>query len=402
MMTVLEAASTLNEDQARVSVQAPDWSKLAQEGAIVKMHVGRWRGKATLTMRDIGLVNDDAEANAAMAKLVQLGSRLLLPRRVVDELMRLETLSRNTLRRFSIQTLWGFFVPRKAYAAWAEENERVRQRYLSYARWVADEWDGLTREVYDGYVALGWQNYRRLRDAGVIGNDVERDEWVKNFAQRATSITPTAGGFLATVSYDWEVGYVPFTSGQGELPGEAIDAMDRDIRATLARKASEDIGRFVADIQAGIRERVLEVAEMGLARLKDKGALGRGASTALNNLIEQVERLKFWPDENLDAKLREIAELMEVRADKRENGTLAVVLRQLSEESRLILKDLDRPAERGLDDRAFSVGELDLAPRAKRDDSRRMAERAIDMLGDILDADPERDALDRDIAEVLI
>lgn len=348
-MTKTEIADLLGEREARVRLL--DWSRLAQEGAIVKLHITRWRAQSRLTLVDLGIVTRDKAEADAWGKLLNLGSRLLLPRRVVERLDNLDNLARGALRECSLETAWGRFVPRQRYADWSARNGALEAQYRAFAREVAEQWPSLIEEVRGDYLRLAQINYDRLVAAGARLTD-GRADWIVRFVQGAVAQTVTAEAFLASLSYDWDTEYVPLRMGGGDTPEQqqAIrDALEADIRRTDTRRAAESLERFVSDVQADVRERVYEATVDVLGALKKgKGSLPRNSTRQLKHLVDQVARLKFWPDDELDKGLAEIARLVAIPSEKRPAKDLRVTLRKLGSESRLVLLELDRaPARSG-------------------------------------------------------
>lgn len=348
MATDVQAAlAGMQEDGARVRVGEIDWARYAQDGALVALHIGRWRAETKLKLEDLGIAPESPEERQAFEKVLKLGSIRLLPERVTSEFSLLHDRARYNLTCASLNTFWGRFIPRKNYAGWAERNRAIREDYLALARQVAEQWDAYQAEMRAEYAVIGAANYAKMARAGLVG-DEPQDAWVERFVQNMMRRFPTPEAFVASVTYTWDARYVPL-GGQEVLSEAAKDALEADIRATMAREAAEGLDRFVADIQRDIRGRILEAAEAALAALKGETGEGKVAKTGtrkLKSMVERVASLKFWPDEELDRRLAEVAALADVPIRKRETSKLESVLGALAEESRLILRELDRAPRR--------------------------------------------------------
>src|SRR5207302_5351730 len=70
---------------------------LLRKGVVVRVHIGRWRARRKLRAEDLGL---DPETAKPLLEQIDLGTRLLLPRAMLEKLDRLESQGRSNLRRY--------------------------------------------------------------------------------------------------------------------------------------------------------------------------------------------------------------------------------------------------------------------------------------------------------------
>jgi hypothetical protein len=363
---VRDLADAIGEDPARVRVRDPNWAAYLKEGCTVRLHVGRWRAVTTLTQADLGLSPQDAGERRAWERVLLLGRRLLLPRRVVDRAERLESQARRLLEAHAFKTCWGLFVHKDRYREWSPRNEELRRAYLALGQEIAAGWEALQREVREDYRALGQQNYRRLRALGVADLPVET-AWVAAFVERSLAGVPTPAYVAASFVYTWEAEYLPLASllaeeearaeavraeaalARSELAGraDALSAMERDLLATARRRKEQDLDRFVADVQADLRARIYDVCCDVLASVRRRGgALPGNSVKQLRNLVEAVGRLKFWDDAELDRDVATIRGLLAARPEQRSPEAVARLVERLGAESRIALLELDRAPRR--------------------------------------------------------
>lgn len=354
-------ARDLDEQVRRVRLADVDWSIYATEGAIVSLHITRWRGRATLSLKDLGVLSESAREQEAWSKLLNLGSRLLLPRRILERLLSIENKARATVERCSYQTTWGRFIPRKRYAEWSAANTVLQAEYLQAIEEVGRQWPELMAEIEADYTVIGAANLQRLKRAGAVDQATDAMAWVRNFVQQTMAQIPSAEAFVQSARYEWDTAYVPVSKqvDYADKPALAAardrldamqDMMEADLRRTASKKAAEDLGRFVADIQGDLRERIYNAVIDVLEAIKKNKTLPRNSTKQVKNLIEQVSSLKFWPDAELEQQLAQIAALVDIPSDRRPVAKVEEALRELGKESRLVLLELDRaPRRSGLE-----------------------------------------------------
>jgi hypothetical protein len=128
---------------------------------------------------------------------------------------------------------------------------------------------------------------------------------------------------------------------------EALSAMERDLLETARRRKEQDLDRFVADVQADLRERIDEVCCDVLAAIRRRGgALPGNSVKQLRNLVEAVGRLKFWDDAALDAEMAGIRALLSAEPRQRSPAAIAGLVERLGAESRVALLELERTPRR--------------------------------------------------------
>jgi hypothetical protein len=359
----LEAEALAREvgaEQGEITVRRNvDWQKYLQEGVIARLHVGRWRAKAALSLADLGINPETPEEKQAWNKVINLGSRNLLPKNIIEAFDGIESRARGCLTYYSLDTFWGRYIHKSSYEKFAREIRKLKAEYLDLANMVFEEgfWNRMMTEVRDSYVAVGVQNYRRLQKAGVSLTEDETT-WVTNFVNRAMSQIKGREWARSKVSFTWDAEYVPLVSTlaedraraaeiqaaqEGRVQAARISAMERDLTLTAQRKASQDLQQFVADVRSDVQTRVYNATLDVLEAMRGAGGkLTPGSSKQLGSLVSQIERLKFWPDEMLEAQFRRIRFELELAPKDRTIGTIQEALTKAGAEAKLVLMELDR------------------------------------------------------------
>lgn len=363
---VAEISQAIGEDAGKIRVKAVDWKRLLQDGVSVSLSVGRWRAQSKLTLADLGIDPGTPEERKAREAIINLGSRLLMPRDWIERLEKLESKGRYALEFYSLKTTLAGqklrFVRSDNYEAWAERNGALRDEYLAVASEMADRWDIMVDAMTQAYREVGQSAYRRLQQAGV--DDLPgRAEWVNRYVRRVVGQIVSADEFRRSVYWSHDAEYLPLPSSLAQDEAQAamiraetetrieiarLTKMEQDVLLTQARKAKDDLQTAVADVQADLMGQVYDAVVDVLEAVKkgDSGKLGRNSTKQLLKTIEAVERLKFWPDASIEGKIAEIQRLVAIPSDKRPMRDVTKVLRALGAETKLVLTELDRPPSR--------------------------------------------------------
>jgi len=359
--TVAEVAANLNENAATITIDESYWNTLLESGYIVKLKIGGDRCTRQLTPEETWGTHIPTADRDAICRVVSLPMRYLVPERIVKAMKRLDSRARELLKerpngqrsRYAIGTMWGAFVPEKSYKEWRAADQECEAAYMALAQQIRDEWDDMQREVRRDYAILGRSKYAELRKA-IIAGDIageipDEQEWVAAFVNRLS--LPTSADAIAD-SFYWErqVRYLELSAliaaqEKARLSAE-IEAAD-DLARTAARDAAGGVQSFAQQIISDIRTRVYDAVSDSLEAFQANGdRLPRNSTKQLSNLIESVERLKFFKDDDLDRELARLATLVDTPSDKRDSDEVRAVLTDLGVEARLTLAALNVPIKR--------------------------------------------------------
>ena len=358
---ISDTAIELNEDAKRISVHTPQWTRFAQEGVVVELHCERERFKVALTFSDLGIEPEDDEERKSLAKVLTLGSRYLIPREWVAKGDSLDSKGRECLKRHSFKTFWGFWIHVKSYGTWSIENAEIERQYLALRDEIVERYDELCQEARVAYVGLCSQAYNRLLatpagQAGRIPGLDNREAWIADAVESMVRRQPPVSRVLAKNRYYWDVKVLPALANvaQDEATARKVrldaaeQAMLADLRATAAREAAGGIQQFVGEVQEAIRKEVYDATVVCLDALQNsKDERLPGNNTAqLKRLIDRCSSLVFWEDPELEARVAEVAAVVEIPSAKRSASDLRSALRALGAEARIVLMELGRPPER--------------------------------------------------------
>lgn len=338
-----------------------DWGQYLQAGVIVKLSVHTCQWATVTTLADMGIQpQDEAERKAIEATQI-LGYDYILPKRYYERQQKLRNKGTSLLenRLYSLPTAWGRFIPAKAFRTWSRLNEEIRQEYDRFAADVRDNWDELVREQRDEFIIRGRANYRRLKGIGVameIPDGMSEDDaigwWATRFAQRKLSKLQPRDVAFAAHRYEWSTEYVPIDQAVASVIDEMLkndDPMVRDVARTMALSQKRGPVQLAEELTGALRTRVYDVvADMLAAITRNNGDLPGNSVAQFRRLIDQIGNLKFWPDDELDGRIEELRQLVNIPGDQRNDGEVKQILQELGRETRHYLLEIDRPPERSL------------------------------------------------------
>jgi hypothetical protein len=390
----LTLAQALGEDPASITATNPRWLQLMREGVLVRLHIGRWRARASLRWRDLGIAPGRGEEEQVLHELLELGHKFLLPRDDVRELDSIDSSARKWLERCAFRTYWGFFVPVTAYAGWKEKNEAFHRQYLALRDRMAANYDETVARVLAKYHVAARAAYRRLQalHPGAV-QELGPGEFAVRFVEEVSRQIPSREAFYASFYFDVELEYVPLPSLLAEEQAEAeriraqarmeqerremqlrlererVWAQEERIRAGVAaarsaaawkeqlmremhrevveqarRKKEQVVDSFLRDVVAQLRTLVYEVITDVLASLQKNNRLHPRSVVQLRNLIERVERLNFAGDAALDAMINGVRVELDVAAKDRSVREIETALQDIAIVTRSTLIGLgERP-----------------------------------------------------------
>jgi hypothetical protein len=313
-------------------------------------------------------------------ELLELGHKYLLPRADLKALDSVESSARKWLEKNAFRTHWGFFVPVTTYAEWKAGNEDFCRQYLAIRDRLAADFAGTVERQLARYRVAARAAYRRLRrlDPEAVA-EIGEGDFVSRFVERISRQIPSADEFYGSFYFAVEIQYVPLPSLLAEEQAEAdrvhaqtradaeqldldlrlerertwaegeklraeVDAargaaewkeqlmreMHRDVMEQARQQKEQVVDSFLRDVVAQLRTLVYESATDVLASLQKNGRLHSRSVVQLRNLVEQVERLNFAGDADLDAMLAGVRMQLDLAAEDRSVREVERVLRDVA------------------------------------------------------------------------
>jgi translation initiation factor 2 beta subunit (eIF-2beta)/eIF-5 len=180
---VRELAERLGEESGQIVVHR-DLSTLLErmkDGVVVQLSISRPRFFKKLSLEDLGLkVNLDLatseEALRVITDYFQLGRRSLLPREWQDRLANVENNARYCLKKHSLKSHWGAFIPVREYQRWKEENAEHEASFWKLREELLEHYDAICEEVLTDFRLLAEDSWRRV----LLGSSIKEPSTVEH------------------------------------------------------------------------------------------------------------------------------------------------------------------------------------------------------------------------------
>lgn len=366
-------AELLNVSPDALKTAPPEWLELLSQGVIVKVHMSRWRARTSLDFTDLGLhLNGEARL---YGDLISLGSKLLLDRATEKALVSIESQARQTPSKHGFTTTFGAFVPATAFAGFMESMNELKARWFAKADEIANDYDRVVMPHVDKFADTARIAYKRANRLQA-GQDVDyrylpEDQYVDRFMNRIRSLIPNAEQIRESFSFDLELSYIPLPSmlAADEAQADRIrldairnrDALDTERQKAAALKMMNQqvleqarmdkerlVTGFIADIAAQLRALTFEALSDVQKSLNRNGKLHSRSIVQVRNLIDQLTRLNFVNDADIERVIDQLRTIADTPADSRDIGQVQDVIRELRAATRqqLVLLGQERRVDR--------------------------------------------------------
>src|SRR6266700_4884720 len=151
-----------------------------RDGVVVQLSISRPRFFKKLSLEDLGLkVNLDLatseEALRVITDYFHLGRRSLLPREWQDRLANVENNARYCLKKHSLKSHWGAFIPIREYERWKNENTEHEASFWKLREDLLEHYDAICEEVLADFRLLAEDSWRRV----LVGSSIKAASMVE-------------------------------------------------------------------------------------------------------------------------------------------------------------------------------------------------------------------------------
>jgi len=364
-------------------------TRLAQEGYIYNVHIGRCRFVAKLQPKDIGLDPKDPVHEEFIQSYLSLGEKKLLEDKKLKYLDSLDNKMRSLVKyKYGIPTCVGSFVPYKNISLLKADFEKLKTEYYQTFNEIIENYEHYRQKTAD--------QYREF--AAVVYQTIKRDDdyipTTEEFVGKTMAYFPTREEARASVYAYLDIGVVQGTAFLTEQAArlKAVkerEALYRKEVALLDRKLNEEsriqsereqqrirlerekmenlikeerlkrsaieeavaqerkrvlpeIKQVFSDLSGAVYGIVYDAVNKVTESLKVRGSLGPAASKSLACLIEKAQTLSIQPDPNVELWLKNIKLLLDTPANKRDAGEVQDVLNGIKAESAKVILDIGR------------------------------------------------------------
>ena len=305
--------SNIPKDKLRAHTE--DWvSALMEKGVIVSLQISRWRASCKIEPQEVGIDLDNPAYINYQEQYLSLGTKKLLPKRILKEISTVESRARKNLDKHSHETVWGHFVPHTTFAEWKVEDDVIRKAFFEKSEEIATNWDELTKEVVEDYQKFLFSNYQdkiKKEDFEDMANSL-----ITEFKRSIIS----AEEFVKTFEYDTYFTFIPLPSivqkdiKEKEKLEQEIElqksesVMQHTILEETMKKKSEHIDEFIqatAGALSSSTERIISEVRIAIGENGEK-EVSKRVKNKLLKLIKTYRSLDFFQEDRILSDLNNL------------------------------------------------------------------------------------------------
>jgi len=312
---------SINIDNKQVDVEQlkNDWAlALMSQGVIVKLSVSRWRATAKLTSETLGLRFAGHEGYDFMEEYIRLGQQKLLPSKVLSNIEHSERRARMILESYSFDTVWGRFIPFRAFNEWERENKIVRSEFLENAKEISNQYKEIVILIKEEYKKLAKDVWYRLYP----NQGDPTVAFISDFVDKIAAQIPSQINIVNSFKYDTTYFIIPMPSFIQENLAKAerikrqmeTEKFNNDLEKETKQKISEEylrrkkelIDGFLESTVVSMRRYIAELCDAVLSSLQQEGTLGNITpkhTKKLREMVRKVKLLNFYDDNEISKLL---------------------------------------------------------------------------------------------------
>ena len=376
-----EVAQRLGVDPGDVTVKKDILTtRLAREGVIVSLNIGRTRFEKLMSPEDIGInKSNDPEFAEFLASYVMMGRKRLIPVSLTGKLDGLESKARRFLKSYSFETCYGFFVPYTGYEIVKNTLNEIRQEYFA-----------VQEEILDGYYSIRHSTETTYRDASInIYRNLMQSphaypdyDWQEKFVSSIMELFPSRDDIEHSFYFNINLSFVPVTVTMEEqqirndLLREKADLVRyhlelehqkatektraelekqrtkivreqdkqeriREINREVLQSYQQQMDGFVGSVVGQLRSMVYEACVSISSSMEKNGHLAGASTRRITNLVGRLKALNFMNDEEVNEQIAQLETIVNTNPEHRNTGSIMKVLDQIASSNRETLNRLN-------------------------------------------------------------
>jgi len=348
-----------------------DVSRLLQEGQVATLSVGRWRAEIRLTPEDLGIKESD---KSLIQEYMSLGKKTLIPPKVQKKLNSIENNARFYLKRNSLETPFGRFVPARAYPELDAQMNRLEKEWFEQRDLLVKNMGPHLEEARNAYYAVARQIFARCGMAKAT-----------KYAERILAEIPTLDMIHDSFHFTLEVFDAPLLKvldknvrdrivkeerEAGKLKTvvekeNAVREMNRLIAERYARDKQQKIDSFLNGINAQVRTMVHTTVTAAMGSLENNKKIISKTAGQLKNLVKRFEVLNILDDKELADEIAVLSKKLDAKHEDLDTKSINDSLVQLAATANNLALDLEIVQHRAPRGHIIPVGSFEskrLAP----------------------------------------
>ena len=300
---------------------------MAKMGVIKKVSIGRWRASSKLDYAILGIdVEEDEEIKGFFNEYVKSGSELLLPKRYVNALSSIESKARAYLKKNSLHSPWGQFVPWNINGEVNKDLEEFREEYFNTINEIVKYWDAIQAEMEAQYRLRANNAWREL----VNKHDVPPGEFVARIINRVKNKIVSKEEFGNSCYFEIISEPVPIAPSLAKAEQAKVEAIEREKQVLneaiseeelylkernrkvkeMAQDAAKDMlkqtDEFMVGILRQLREIIYNTCLELLGQNQKNQKFDQRNVEKVTNMVNKIQKLNYFNDEEIVEIIEEV------------------------------------------------------------------------------------------------
>jgi len=231
-----------------------------------------------------------------------------------------------------------------AFDEWKSNNDTIYAEFNEFALGFVDRYDDIVKTVREDYKSMAKDVWARLYPEDKHG---ATESFVLNFVDEVASKIPSKEEILRTFKYQMVYITIPMPSvvenniakaqeirRESEMKEFSSD-LERETKQRVAdeyvKRKEELIDGFLESTVSSMRHYIGDLCDSVLKSINNQAKVGRVSKhhvKKINNMIDKIEFLNFYQDEEVSKLLNELGNEVNKFNDQRDND---IIIDKLSE-----------------------------------------------------------------------
>lgn len=348
--TRIEAA--IGESVSISTAQAEHIAASMRDGVTCKIHITRERLQVKNSPEEFGV-----DPNLARELFGGMGVKYLAPKDILGDLNSADTMARNLVAKFGIQTPWGRFIPTGNWQKFKAAFARQQANYFGainrliemmedgrHGRWV--------RATYTDLACDRWKTAKKnwRSEAGECWADdpgeMPPSEFVNLIVDSALSRVPPPSVILANARFEYRLDIVQAPATQLAVECATEDSeLNRELVLQMNERKLSYVDDFLQAARQGLIEHVNGLVSSVNKTLSGKTTVHGKTINRILRAISDMRNLNITSDQDFEQRIEELESYIEAKQNSSGPISSAEVIQNLRATANRITEQLDRSPE---------------------------------------------------------
>ena len=332
----------------KAKIAKADWALLLMNrGVIVKPVIHYWQGSAKIKPEDLGLCFASKEGKFVCNEYMTLGTKKLLPTSIIKECKYIINKSLRCLEKHTYDTMWGNFMPYKAFPAWEKENQECQDLFNKFVINFMNKYDNIVALISDEYRKLATEAWQRQYPGA---KDVS-ESFVIDYIDSNIKLIPPIEKMRSFFKYEFSFSAIPLPailqeninkaiekeeearlSSEAKIQAARIEAYAKQRIADMYISKKEDFVNNFLDVTINtINRKIIDICNHILKTLskEENSDINESHLKKIRELIKSFKLLDISNDEELENKLIQLGNEAEKVKGIRDPKVLAFKIQEV-------------------------------------------------------------------------